>query len=279
MNEKKAVITVEHISKRFFKPAPLDAFDFELPADTMQKEGRNGEQSRGEKNAAQPAERYINVLNDVSFTLYEGECLLIGGANGSGKSILMSIIADLEEASAGRISVNGRCGLIFQDADMQILGETPAEDIMFGLKNLKLKNDEARTRCKNALEKTGLLKRASFPARFLSGGEKRRLAVAGILAMDCPIVIFDEPYANLDYSGVVQVNELIRMLKKDGRTVLILTHELEKCYALADRFIVLCAGEKVFDGTPDEGLKLDLKQWNIRHPLCSYTKREDLLWT
>ena len=97
--------------------------------------------------------------------------------------------------------------------------------------------------------------------------------------MDCPVVIFDEPYANLDYSGVVQVNDLIHMLKTDGRTVLILTHELEKCCALADRFIVLCAGKKVFDGTPDEGLKLDLKQWNIRPPLCSYKKREDLLWT
>ena len=76
-----------------------------------------------------------------------------------------------------------------------------------------------------------------------------------MLAMDLPILILDEPYANLDYSGVKQVNALLKELKKSGKTIILLTHEIEKCLGLADKFIVLFRGEKVFDGTPEEGLK------------------------
>ena len=99
-----------------------------------------------------------------------------------------------------------------------------------------------------------------------------------MIAMENPIIIFDEPYANLDYGGVRQVNALLSGLKGEGRTVIVLTHELEKCLALADRFIVLFRGEKVFDGTPAEGLREDLGKWNIRNPLASYSSVEDLLW-
>ena len=129
-----------------------------------------------------------------------------------------------------------------------------------------------------ALEKTGLTAKADFPARFLSGGEKRRLAVACMIAMDLNIIIMDEPYANLDFGGVRQVNELIKSLKKQGRTVIILSHEIEKCLGLADQFVVLFRGEKVFDGKPAAGLKQNLEQWNIRNPLVSYKNVKDLIW-
>ena len=99
-----------------------------------------------------------------------------------------------------------------------------------------------------------------------------------MLAMDLPVIIFDEPYANLDYSGVRQVNELIRQLKKDGKTIIILTHEIEKCLALADKFVVLFRGEKKFDGTPEKGLLQPLEKWNIRNPFVSYRSVEDLVW-
>lgn len=220
----------------------------------------------------------FHALNNVSMKIEDGECVIIGGANGSGKSMLMSVIAGLTEPTKGNVETNGRVGLIFQDPDTQILGETPEEDISFGLKNLKIPKDQHQEIIQKVLAKTGLEKRKGFPARFLSGGEKRRLATASILAMDCPIIIFDEPYANLDYTGVKQVNELIEMLKKENHTVLILTHELEKCYALADRFIVLFEGNKVFDGNPEEGLKQNLEEWSIRNPLCSYKEKNDLLW-
>ena len=96
--------------------------------------------------------------------------------------------------------------------------------------------------------------------------------------MDLPIVIFDEPYANLDFGGVKQVNALIKKLHEQKKTIVILSHELEKCLGLADRFIVLFRGDKVFDGTPLDGLKEDLEQWNIRNPLVSYNSAEDLVW-
>jgi biotin transport system ATP-binding protein len=218
------------------------------------------------------------VLKNVSFEIPENSCTVIGGENGSGKSLLMSIIAGLEKPSSGNVSVQGKVGLVFQEAETQILGETPREDISIGPKNLGWTKESVKKAVDEALEKTGLSSKADFPSRFLSGGEKRRLAVACMLAMNLPIIILDEPYANLDFGGVKQVNALIHQLKEEGKTVVILTHELEKCLGLADRFLVLFRGKKVFDGLPAEGLKQNLEEWNIRNPLFSYTKVEDLIW-
>lgn len=242
------------------------------------------------------------ALDDVSLEIAEGECVVIGGENGSGKSVLMQIIAGLmegdkktvvefprssrsvsgDEVSETRsdpcVQVDGRVGLVFQEAETQILGETPAEDIAFGPKNLGWKKSDVQVAVREALEQTGLTDKADFPARFLSGGEKRRLAVACMLAMKLPTIILDEPYANLDFGGVKQVNKLIRQLKAEGKTVIILTHEIEKCLGLADRFVVLFRGKKVFDGTPGMGLRHNLEAWNIRNPLVSYGKVEDLIW-
>ncbi len=224
------------------------------------------------------ADGTITALSDVSFEIPENSCTVIGGENGSGKSLLMSIIAGLEHADSGTVSAYAKPGLVFQEAETQILGETPREDIAFGPKNLGWSKAAVEKAVQQTLEKTGLLAKADFPARFLSGGEKRRLAVACMLAMDLPIIIMDEPYANLDFGGVKQVNALIRQLKTEGKTVIILTHEIEKCLGLADRFIVLFRGKKVFDGTPADGLNENLEQWNIKHPLTVYSSVDDLVW-
>ncbi len=222
------------------------------------------------------------VLKNVSFELPEGSCTLIGGENGSGKSLLMSIIAGLETPDSGTIESFGKAGLVFQEAETQILGETPEEDIAFGPKNLGWKKEQINQAVAMALEKTGLTEKKDFPARFLSGGEKRRLAVACMLAMDFPIIILDEPYANLDYTGVKQVNQLICELKSQNKTIIILSHEIEKCLGLADRFIVLFRGEKVFDDKPEAIMgtdpKINLEQWNIRNPFNHYSSIKDLIW-
>lgn len=218
------------------------------------------------------------ALNNVSFQIDEGSVTVIGGENGSGKSVLMNIIAGLEKPTSGKIHLFAKAGLVFQEADTQILGETPREDISFGPKNQKKSKIQIEQAVENSLEQVGLSKKADYPARFLSGGEKRRLAVACMLAMELPVIIFDEPYANLDYGGVKQVNTLVKRLHKQKKTVIILTHELEKCLGLADKFVVLFRGDKVFDGTAREGLLQNLEQWNIRNPLNSYSKMEDLVW-
>ena len=219
-----------------------------------------------------------NVLKDVSFEIEEGSFTVISGENGSGKTVLMNIISGLETAASGNIKTFGKAGLVFQEADTQILGETIEEDISFGPKNLKWKKEKINEAISYALEETGLTEKRKMQTRFLSGGEKRRLAVACIIAMDLPVIILDEPYANLDYTGVKQVNALLQKLKEKGKTIILLTHEIEKCLALAQKFIVLYKGEKVFDGSPEEALNIDLEKWNIRNPFNSYKSLEDLIW-
>lgn len=226
------------------------------------------------------------ALEDVSFSVRKGECLVISGANGSGKSVLMHIIAGLDAPTKGTIehpATGGnklRIGLVFQDADAQILGDTPLEDAAWGPRNKGASRAEAETRARTALHLAGLAGKEVHPARTLSGGEKRRLAVAGILAMEAELIIFDEPFANLDWPGVVQVNAIISDLLRNGTTLIILTHELEKVLGLANRLIILYQGRLVFDGLPQTALSgTSLEQWGIRNPLRSYTSVTDLVWT
>lgn len=219
------------------------------------------------------------ALKDVSFSLAQGEFAVIAGSNGSGKSVLMSLIAQLDEPTSGKITLNhASAGLVFQDADAQILGETPFEDVAFGAKNCGLKKQALFERVNDALEQTGLAHKHDAPARALSGGEKRRLAVAGILAMRRDFIIFDEPFANLDWPGVRQVCSILKKLKAEGKTIIVLTHELEKILALADRFIILDKGQIRFDGAAKEGLALPLESWSIRNPLAEYKSLSDLIW-
>ena len=233
----------------------------------------------------------FEALSGVDLDIHEGECLLVAGANGSGKTLLMRMLAGLMEPTEGEILFKGKAlgecgkllrrsvGLVFQDADAQILGETVEEDIRFGPENLKLPEGEIEKRLEETLAGLELAEKRGFSSRSLSGGEKRRLAVAGVLAMDARIIIFDEPYANMDYQGVVQVNGLIKKLLAVGKTIILLTHEIEKCLSLADRFIVLFKGKKVFDGGVEEALLQELESWGIHHPLRNPARElKDLLW-
>ncbi|HOQ92650.1 MAG TPA: ABC transporter ATP-binding protein [Treponemataceae bacterium] len=226
----------------------------------------------------------FQALTNITFSVNKGDFIVIAGANGSGKTVLMHIIAGLEEASKGELIFfkEQRVGLVFQEADSQILAETVAEDVAFGPKNAGLSKEAVKQKVHESLQWTSLLEKKDFSSRLLSGGEKRRLALAGILALDSDIFIFDEPFANLDWPSVRQVCELLEKLKKEGKTILVLTHELEKILAYANRFIILSQGRAVFDGSVEEGLSeqmlTKLENWGIRNPLQSYKKKEDLHW-
>ena len=210
----------------------------------------------------------LKALDDVSLSIADGQCVLIAGANGSGKSLLMKLIAKLEKPTKGSVETSEDVGLVFQDADAQILADTPLEDVMFGLRRgKKLLKEEAKDKAIKALSDVGLSEKANSPSHFLSGGEKRRLAVASVMALGRRILILDEVYSNLDYPGVKSVNSLIERLKKEGLTIIILSHELEKCIDLCDRFIVLDKGKLVFDGKTSQALEQDLEKWGIRNPL------------
>ncbi len=219
------------------------------------------------------------ALKKINLCVNEGDFVVIAGSNGSGKSVLMSLIAGLDEPTEGNVELNGlSVGLVFQDADCQILGETPEEDVAFGAKNCGLTKEALKQRVEESLQKTGLYEKRNSPARMLSGGEKRRLAVSGVLAMNRSMIIFDEPFANLDWPGVHQVCGILKELKESGKTIIVLTHELEKIMALAERFVILDKGEIKFDGDVEEGLKLPLEKWNIRNPLTEYRSIKDLIW-
>ena len=209
----------------------------------------------------------LAALSDIDLEIEDGQFVVIGGENGSGKSLLMKILAGLEEPSSGKVETSSPIGLVFQDADSQILADTPLEDVLFGLKVNKSKDKaQARQKAMSALIKVGLEDKAQRSAHFLSGGEKRRLAIASILALGRDTMIFDEPYSNLDYPGVKSVNAMLKQLKASGMTIVVLTHELEKCLALADRFMVLHKGRLVYNGSPRDALSADLEAWGIRNP-------------
>jgi biotin transport system ATP-binding protein len=229
------------------------------------------------------------ALRNINLAIVEGQCLVIAGSNGSGKTLLTRIIAGLLEPSGGEVLFRGlpprrhkglreKPGLVFQDADAQIVGETVAEDVAFGPENMGLSRDAVRERVDAALAAVGLSHRREASPRRLSGGEKRRLAVAGILAMGCDTIIMDEPFANLDWPGVVQVLGIIRDLKKDGKTLVILTHELEKVLALADRLVILHQGSIQNDGPPSAVLDGLDPAWGVRDPRRNYTAIEDCSW-
>jgi biotin transport system ATP-binding protein len=229
-------------------------------------------------------------ISDLSLRIFEGECLLITGSNGSGKTLLMRMLLGLVEPTEGEIRFRGiplhktqdtlrrEVGMVFQDADAQIIGETLEEDIAFGPKNLGYAKETIKTQVHAALKATGLWEKKDFPPRRLSGGEKRRLAVAGILAMGGTVLIMDEPFANLDWSGVMLVLESIRHLKAAGKTLIILTHELEKVLALADRLGILHQGRIRELGAPGDILDRLVPEYGVRDPRRTYTAAKDCTW-
>jgi biotin transport system ATP-binding protein len=231
----------------------------------------------------------VNALDRINLELRKGEFLLLAGSNGSGKTLLMRCMAGLLRGQEGEVLLRGRpisliqslrreLGIVFQDPESQILGETVEEDAAFGPENLGFSKEETKRRVDAALEAVGLETKRDRPPRRLSGGEKRRLAAAGVLAMGCGIVIMDEPFANLDWPGVVQVLEILSSLKQEGKTLIVLTHELEKVLALADRLVILHQGLIRDDGSPTEVLDRLDPAWGVRDPRRNYQNVGDCSW-
>jgi biotin transport system ATP-binding protein len=216
-------------------------------------------------------------LRDMSFTVPTGELVVVAGANGSGKTTLLKHLNGLLLPQRGRVAVDGistrddlpgirrRVGMVFQHADAQIVGETVSEDVAFGPENLLLPRPEIDRRVRAALEAVGLAHKAHQRPHLLSGGEKRRLTIAGILAMDPAVVVFDEPFSSLDLFGVQQVLRQILALKAAGRTLLVTTHDIDKIIAHADRMLLLHEGRLVGAGPPAEWLPV-VEQYGVRQP-------------
>lgn len=218
-------------------------------------------------------------INDISLTISKGEFVVVAGHNGSGKTTLFRhlnglLIPDTGDVRLDGISVSSdilrarqMVGLVFQDADSQIVGETVYDDVAFGPENLCLNPDEVSRRVASALSAVGLERLAGQKPHRLSGGEKRRLAIAGILAMEPQVLVLDEPFANLDYSGLLQVLSRIVDLHQAGKTIILSAHDLEKTMGHASRLILMKNGSIVKDGL-FENVICDAESAGVKQP-CS----------
>lgn len=228
-------------------------------------------------------------LNGVSLTIPDGEFLVLCGPNGSGKTTLVRHLNGLLRPLSGSVRVDGgdvaangreaarRVGMVFQDADSQILGDTVWEDVAFGPENMGCSPGEVHDRVIAALEALGIEHLGDRPCELLSGGEKRRVALAGVLAMRPPVIVFDEPFANLDYAGVRQTLESLVLLHRRGHTVIVTTHDVEKVAAHADRLVVLQHGRLVASGAP-EAIAPRLTELGMRPPCWCLLGGKPLSW-
>ena len=200
------------------------------------------------------------ALAGVSLCAAQGEFVLVLGATGSGKSTLLRVAAGLLEADQGvaeidgvpltRASARGAVGLVFQDAESQLFAETVIDDVAFGPRNLGASSVEAAQRARLALAAVGL-DPETFSARSpfgLSGGEARRAAIAGVLAMDPRYVLLDEPTSGLDARGRAAVREVLRVARRKTGIVVV-SHGAEEFLGEADRVLVLSQGSTAFAGT------------------------------
>lgn len=227
------------------------------------------------------------ALDSINLEIFRNDFLIISGPNGSGKSVLMKHLNGLLSPTSGKVLLHGKnifdninksrqeIGLVFQDADSQIIGQTVERDTSFGPENLRLKREEITKRVDKALSLVGLLDKKEKRPHILSGGEKRKLAIAGILAMNSNILIFDEPFSNLDYPGVKKVLKQIVDLHGKGHTIIVITHDLGKVLAHAHRLVIMNEGKIIHQAYPDELLD-KLEQCGIRKPEAS--RLEDMTW-
>ncbi len=228
------------------------------------------------------------TLHNINLRIEEGEKVLITGKSGSGKSTLAHCINGLipftyKGEIQGRITVNGKepkelslfamgmqVGSILQDQDCQFVGLSSGEDVAFALENDCMPPEEMGSVVDRALAQVDMLEHKKQPPQNLSGGQKQKVAIAGILAMDVPILLFDEPLANLDpASGKKAMETMIDIHAKTGKTIIVIEHRIEDVLEHGfDRVVVMEEGSIVFDDTPDRLLAEDiLPKCGLRQPL------------
>ncbi|MFS8650571.1 MAG: energy-coupling factor transporter ATPase [Caldibacillus sp.] len=205
------------------------------------------------------------VLSSLSFTVNKGEWIAIVGPNGSGKSTLANLLCGLLKPDQGTIYIKGKplndetiweirekMGVIFQNPDHQFIGTTVQDDVAFSLENMNLPYEEMQRRVDRALRQVGMAEYREKDPSYLSGGQKRRVSIAGILAMEPEIIIFDEAFTMLDPKSRRELFSLLKEMQASGQlTMVSITHDMEEA-ALADRIIVLNKGKISRIGTPGE---------------------------
>ncbi|MFQ9516536.1 MAG: energy-coupling factor transporter ATPase [Eubacterium sp.] len=229
------------------------------------------------------------ALKNINLEIEKGEFVAIIGHTGSGKSTLIQHFNGLERATSGNVYYNGkniydsdfdmrglRCkvGLVFQYPEYQLFEETVLKDVCFGPLNQGLSKEEAIERAKEALELVGVREELYDKSPFeLSGGQKRRVAIAGVLAMEPDILILDEPTAGLDPAGRDKILNQVRMLQEKKKIgVILVSHSMEDVANYAERIIVMNKGKVMFDDTPQKVFKhyRELEKIGLAAPQITY---------
>jgi cobalt/nickel transport system ATP-binding protein len=210
--------------------------------------------------------RGMEAIQGISFHIRKGEKIALVGPNGAGKSTLMLMFNGMIRPDSGIIlfdnkpvsydkgplrELRKRVGFVLQNPDRQIIAPTVYQDVAFGPVNLGYSESEVKKAVLEALRYVGLEGFERRPPHLLSGGEKKRVAIAGILAMDPDVLVFDEPTSGLDPSGSEDIMELLDELHHQGKTIIISTHDIELAYPWADRAILLLEGKILQEAIPD----------------------------
>ena len=219
------------------------------------------------KNIKYSYNKDYQALKGVSLKVEEGEMVALLGKNGAGKSTLFLHLNGIYEPDEGQVFIDGeelkydkksllkfrqKVGIVFQNPDDQIFAPTVEEDVAFGPLNLDLPMEEVQKRVTEALARVGMSGFEKKAPHHLSGGQKKRVAIAGILAMKPKIMVLDEPTAGLDPQGVEDLSKLLKELNAEGITIIISTHEVDLVPNYASKVFVLVDGLLIAEGTPKE---------------------------
>jgi len=217
------------------------------------------------------------ALDGVTLSVADGECVLLAGANGCGKTTLVRQLNGLLEPDSGEVRVNGTpvhddlvaartsVGMVFQDPRDGFVGATVGADVAFGPENLGLPREEIDARVTDALGAVELGGRRDERIDELSGGEQARVAIAGALAMDPDHLVLDEPFTGLDWPARQSVLDRLRDLHESGTSLVVVTHDLRDLWGFADRVVALADGDIAVDGPP-AAVRDRLPDLGVRQP-------------
>lgn len=238
------------------------------------------------------------ALEDVNFSASKGEIVALLGPNGAGKSTLFLHFNGILRPSSGTVMVENtpmdygkkaimqvrqKVGIVFQNPDDQLFAPTVAEDVAFGPLNIGLDQDEVEKRVAESLKRVGMEGFEKKPPHHLSGGQKKRVAIAGILAMQPEIMVLDEPTSGLDPKGASQILHLLHHLNQDGMTIVISTHDVDLVPLYASQVYIISEGHIIKEGTPQNvfGDVETIRNANLRLPriahLMEILQKEDEL--
>ena len=238
------------------------------------------------KNLKYSYNSQYQALKGVSLKVNKGEMVSLLGKNGAGKSTLFLHLNGIYEPDEGQVFIDGeelkydkksllkfrqKVGIVFQNPADQIFAPTVEEDVAFGPLNLGLPMEEVQDRVEDALARVGMSGFEKAAPHHLSGGQKKRVSIAGILAMKPEIMVLDEPTAGLDPQGVTNLSKLLKQLNDEGITIIISTHEVDLVPNYADKIFVLVDGLLIAEGTPKEIFSQPeiLEKANLKVPIVT----------